>query len=133
MDINHDVKLQIQSSSSNCVQTATSQLVSFFHKQLTPETIEQSIPIRRTEDGKPLGTLLPDIGRYLMTQGFLATVHVFDIQIIDRSWTGMSQAEILNELKVLQKTGISTAKTPYTVPLINSYINFLLRLQLISV
>lgn len=125
MNIKYNVNLLIQSGSSNCVQTVVSQLLTFFNITVSPAEIEKAIPVKYDKDNKPLGTLFTDVGIWLKTQGFETTLHVFDAQIIDRSWSGMSGDQLRNELKVLEEKGIATARSPYTTLLIKSYIDFL--------
>jgi len=124
--INHNMDLLIQTKSSNCVQTAVSQLLTFFGKKLSPDVIEKAVPVRFNDEGLPLGTLLPDIGSWLMdTQDLDTTLHVFDAQLIDRSWTGIPRDEIVANLEKLRQTGVTTARTPYAKILIDSYCSFL--------
>ena len=52
-------------------------------------------------------------------------MHVFDVQIIDRTWSSLSQADLLAEMKKAKKEGISTARTPYASMLIDSYVTYL--------
>jgi len=126
MTIKHDITLQTQSASSNCVQTATSQFLTFFNINESPNNIESAVPVRTNDQGKPIGTLFADIGTWLIkTQGLNATMHVFDTQVINRSWKTLSQKELLREIQELQKSGVSTARTPYAPLLIDSYISFL--------
>jgi uncharacterized protein YvpB len=126
MEIKHDIPLKTQSSSSNCVQTSTSQFLSFYKIDESADNIEAAVPVRVSSEGKPMGTLFADIGTWLKkTQNVLATMHVFDTQIIDRSWGSLSQQELLAEVKIMQKHGVATAKTPYAPLLIDAYASFL--------
>ncbi|MEI6267135.1 MAG: C39 family peptidase [bacterium] len=126
MSVKYDIPLQVQTKSSNCVQTSTSQFISFYGLDITPDDIEKDIPVRFDKDGKPMGTLLPDIGTWLIkNHDMKATMHVFDAQIIDRSWAEFNQDKLLDTMEKVQKTGISTAKTWYAPYLIESYIDFL--------
>jgi hypothetical protein len=122
----HNIPLQTQSSSSNCVQTSTSQFLSFYGLAVHPDAIERAVPVRFNSEGKPMGTLFADIGTWLRkSYDFAVTMHVFDAQIIDRSWHTLSQQELLTEIERLQKSGVSTARTPYAPLLIDAYIPFL--------
>lgn len=122
----HDIHLQIQSSSSNCVQTSTSQFLSFYEINESPDSIESAVPVRINEEGKPMGTLFADIGTWLRkTHNVSVTMYVFDTQIIDRSWNSLSQEKLLNEVAGMQEYGVSTARTPYAPLLIDSYASFL--------
>lgn len=126
MPIKHDIPLQTQSSSSNCVQTSTSQFLGFYDINESPDAIEAVVPVRKNAEGKPMGTLFADIGTWLIeTKKLTVTMHVFDTQIIDRSWASLSQEQLLGEVKNMQKHGVSTARTPYAPLLIDSYATFL--------
>ena len=126
MEIQHDIPLQTQSSSSNCVQTSTSQFLGFYGIEETPDSIEVAVPVRTNAEGKPMGTLFADIGTWLKkTHGVSVTMHVFDTQIIDRSWASLSQQKLLDEVNKLKEHGVSTALTPYAPLLIEAYTSFL--------
>lgn len=126
MSIQHKIPLQKQSTSSNCVQTSTSQFLSFYGVNLSPDEIEIAVPVRTNSEGKPMGTLFADIGTWLRkTQNVSVTMHVFDTQIIDRSWAGLSQGQLLKEVEVIKESGVRTARTPYAPLLIDAYATFL--------
>jgi hypothetical protein len=126
MDIRYDVSLKTQTSSSNCVQTSTSQLLSFYGLNISPKEIENEVPVRTNKDDKPIGTLLPDIGVWLIkSRNLTPKIHVFDIQIIDRSWKSLSHNELLANMKTAKEKGISTAVTPRASMLIDSYVKYL--------
>ena len=126
MTIKHDIPLQTQTKSSNCVQTSTSQFISFYGLDISPDDIEEEIPVRFDKEGKPMGTLLPDIGTWLIkSYGLKATMHVFDVQILDRTWAKLTHGELLETMKKVQQTGIATAKTWYAPYLIDAYVDFL--------
>jgi uncharacterized protein YvpB len=73
-----------------------------------------------------MGTLFADIGTWLRkTHNISVTMHVFDTQIIDRSWSSLSQEELQSKVDEIQKHGVSTAHTPYAPLLIDSYESFL--------
>jgi len=126
MAIKHDITLQTQSSSSNCVQTSTSQYLGFYGIQESPDDIESAVPVRKNEESKPMGTLFADIGTWLReTHHVSVTMHVFDTQVIDRSWNDLSQQELLDKVEEMQERGVSTARTPYAPLLIDAYESFL--------
>jgi len=126
MAIRHKISLKIQTSSSNCVQTSTSQFLSFYDLSISPEAIEEEVPVRTNKDGKPMGTLFADIGTWLIkAHNLKVKMHVFDVQIIDRTWSSLSQQELKTEMENAQKDGISTALTPYASILIDAYVTYL--------
>jgi len=126
MSVHHNIPLKIQTTSSNCVQTSTSQFLTFYGLSISPESIEKNIPVRTNAEGKPMGTLFADIGSWLIkSHNLKVKMHVFDVQIIDRTWSSLSQADLLVEMEKAKKEGISTALTPYASMLIDSYVNYL--------
>jgi len=126
MKMQYDIPLKTQTTSSNCVQTSTSQFIGYYGLNISPEDIEKEIPVRLDKDGKPMGTLLADIGSWLIkSYDTKATMYVFDTQIIDRTWSKLSQKELLEIMEKVQKVGISTAKTWYAPFLIDAYVDFL--------
>lgn len=123
MSIKHNIALQKQSSSSNCVQTSTSMFLGFYNIDVSADEIESAVPVRKNSEGKPMGTLFADIGTWLMQAKSLSvSMHVFDTQIIDRSWSKLSQDELLNKIVELQDMGVSTARTIYAPLLIDAYV-----------
>jgi hypothetical protein len=126
MEIKHDIPLKTQSSSSNCVQTSTSQFLNFYNIDESADSIEAAVPVRTNSEGKPMGTLFADIGTWLIkTHNVSATMHVFDTQIIDRSWVSLSQQQLLSEVQKMHEHGVATAKTLYAPLLIDAYVSFL--------
>lgn len=126
MGFQYNIDLQIQSASSNCVQTSVSQFLAFYGIHISPADIEKAVPVRVSSDGKPMGTLYADIGTWLKVNYNLSvTMHVFDTQIIDRSWRSASREELLQHMLLLQKQGVSSARTPYAPLLVNAYIAYL--------
>src|SRR3989344_5186651 len=73
-----------------------------------------------------MGTLFADIGTWLIKSHHLKVkMCVFDIQIIDRTWSSLSQPELLVEMEKVKESGISTARTPYATILIDAYVTYL--------
>ncbi len=134
MRIKHVVPLQIQSTSSNCVQASTSQFLGFYGISLEPSSIESAVPVRVNSENKPMGTLFADIGTWLRrVHDLTVTMHVFDTQIIDRSWVSLSQEELLAEVITMQQHGVKTARTPYAPFLVDAYASFLQAGGIVSV
>ncbi len=126
MTVKHNIPLKTQTSSSNCVQTSVSQFLSFYGLNISPDEVEQAVPIRFNSDGKPMGTLYADIGTWLKkSHGIRTKMHVFDVQIIDRTWSSLSQEELLAQMKKVKESGISTATTLYAPILIDVYVEYL--------
>lgn len=122
----HDIKPKIQSTSSNCVQTSTSQFLGHYGVEVSPAEIEESVPVRVNSDGQPMGTLFADIGRYIQSSHNRDTsMYVFDSQIIDRSWKDLDQTKIKAHLGLLLESGVKTAKTPYADLHIEAYNQYL--------
>ncbi len=134
MNIKYKIPLQIQSTSSNCVQTSTSQFLGFYGINEDPGSIELAVPVRVSAENKPMGTLFADIGTWLRgAHDVPVTMHVFDTQVIDRSWGSLSQEELLAQMINMQQHGVKTARTPYAPLLIDSYVSFLKSGGIISI
>lgn len=126
MRVFHDIENLIQSSPSNCLQTATASYLSFYGINVSPAAIEKEIPVRKDDDGHPIGTFFADIGAWIInTHHKKVVMNVFDVQIIDRSWQHHARKDLLAELEAVQQTGIASAHTPYQNILINAYLKFL--------
>lgn len=122
----YDIPLKIQTSSSNCVQTSVSQFLNFYDFNVNPDEIEKAVPVRINDKGKPMGTLYADIGTWLIeTYNVKVKMHVFDVQIIERTWSSLSQIELLDEMEKVKEKGISTARPPYAKILIDAYVAYL--------
>lgn len=126
MTIRHNIALKTQTSSSNCVQTSVSQFLNFYGLSLSPNEVEQAVPVRFNSEGKPMGTLYADIGTWLKkTHNIRTKMHVFDVQIIDRTWVSLSQKKLLAEVENVKKNGVTTALSPYAPILIDAYVEYL--------
>ena len=126
MKINHNLHLQLQSGPSNCVQTATSQFLRFYNIDVNPTELENQIPIRVDDQGRPMGTLFADIGSWMLKKHKLkVSMHVFDSQIVDSSWQSLTDDLLLAEFKKIQITGVVTARTPFATILIDAYVKYL--------
>ena len=126
MNVMHNISLKKQSSSSNCVQTSTSMFLKFYNINISPDEIEAAIPVRTNAEGQPIGTLIADIGAWLIrSKKIKSTMHVFDVQIIDRSWCKLTQNELQDKVLEMQAKGVSTALTIYSPLLIDAYVQFL--------
>ncbi len=100
--------------------------MNFYGLRDTAEEIEANVPVRKNAQGKPMGTLFADIGVWLIKSKKLdVTMHVFDTQIIDRSWVSLSQAEVATQISTMQEQGVSTAKTVYAPLLIDAYDSYM--------
>jgi len=100
--------------------------LSFYNINVSPDEIEAAVPVRTNAGGKPMGTLFADIGTWLkQTKNLSVAMHVFDVQIIDRSWNKLTQNELLDKVLEMQAKGLSTARTIYAPLLIDAYAQFL--------
>jgi hypothetical protein len=98
----------------------------FYNITSSPDEIEAAVPVRKNTEGKPMGTLFADIGIWLrQVKDVSVTMHVFDTQIIDRSWYKLSQKELQDKIVELQDNGVSSARTIYAPLLIDAYASFL--------
>ena len=100
--------------------------LSFYGINVSPDEIEAAVPVRTNANGKPIGTLLADIGAWLRkTKNINTTMHVFDVQVIDRSWNKLTQNELLDKVLEMQTKVVSTSQTIYAPLLVDAYAQFL--------
>ena len=110
----------------DCVQTAASQLLSFYNINKTVEEIKKEVPVYITSDGKPLGSSLGHIAAYFTTLGFQTTIHTVDIELFDRSWNSsdnkMLKDNLLQRRKYLRHSRYEAAALDMVV---DGYVQFL--------
>lgn len=99
--IEYDIKA-IKQKTSECMQTATTQLLSYFDPSVTVEEVIKNVPVY-VENGEKIGTSPGHLATYLAQQGYKTTVYMFDIELFDLSWDGESPAQIIDNLKKRQE------------------------------
>jgi hypothetical protein len=95
--IEHEVRA-IAQKTSECMQTATTQLLSFFDPKVKVENVIKEVPVY-VENGEKIGTSPGHLAAYLAQQGYKTTVYIFDVELFDPSWDGKPGDEIIKLLK----------------------------------
>jgi hypothetical protein len=104
-DIEHKI-VPIKQKPAECMQTAATQLLSFFNPSVLVEDVIKNVPVY-VENGEKIGTSPGHLAAYLAQQGYKTTVYVFDVELFDLSWDGMPSSKIIELLK-LRQAGIPT-------------------------
>ncbi len=91
----------IKQKTSECMQTATTQLLSFFDPSVTVEEVIKNVPVY-VENGEKIGTSPGHLAAYLAQLGYKTTVYMFDVELFDLSWNGESATNIVDKLKQRQ-------------------------------
>jgi len=99
-EIEHQI-VAIKQRPAECMQTATTQLLSFFDPSIHVEDVIKNVPVY-IENGEKIGTSPGHLAAYLAQQGYKTTVYVFDVELFDPSWNGESSNKIIELLKQRQ-------------------------------
>ncbi len=97
-DINYDIA-HLEQIAEDCIQTAASQLLSFYKIQKTVDEIKRDVPVYINDNGVPLGSSVGHIAAYFVTLGFKVTLHTVDVEIFDRSWSDLTKEELSENLE----------------------------------
>lgn len=120
------VKPQTQPTSTTCSPTALSILLDHYKDNIGPLEIEEVVPQCLDENGKKMGTINQQMATWCIRRGYDVSMHTFDCQIIDQSWSKMSKDKLLERLK-LRKSGwvVPGIGKNWTEEYTQSYIDFL--------
>lgn len=99
--IEHEIKA-IQQKTGECLQTAATQVISFFDPTISLDKVLESVPVY-VENGEKIGTSPGHLAAYFAQQGYITTAHIFDVELFDRSWKDLSPADVLLGLRERQK------------------------------
>jgi hypothetical protein len=88
----------IKQKTSECMQTATTQLLSFYDPGTTVEDVIKEVPVY-VENGEKIGTSPGHLAAYLAQKGYKTTAFIFDVELFDLSWGNKSGDEIVNLLR----------------------------------
>lgn len=99
--INHPIKA-IEQNPAECMQTAATQMLSFFDPSITVKEVIKAVPIY-VENGEKIGTSPGHLAAYLAQTGFKTTFYMFDVELFDRSWKDLSSEEVVVGLRTRQK------------------------------
>jgi hypothetical protein len=79
----------------DCLQASVAQILDYFDILKTVAEIKNEVPVHRDVNGVPLGTSIGHIGSFLLSLDLSVTMHILDIQIFDRTWSGKSNKELV--------------------------------------
>lgn len=92
----------IKQNTSECMQTAATQLLSFFDPSVDIKDVIKKVPIY-IENGEKIGTPPGSLGTYFAKQGYQTTTYIFDVELFDRSWKNFTAEEVLVALRKRQE------------------------------
>jgi hypothetical protein len=90
----------VQQATAECLQTATYQVLSWFqdnNKTLSDLTAEVQVSV--DANGNKLGTSIGHMATYVRLLGYKVTLHIFDVELFDRSWSSLSGDVLVDALK----------------------------------
>lgn len=124
--INYSITHHYQPTNNSCGQASLAMLLSYYGKQLTPESIMDIIPVRKNTKGEDWGTLNQDLAVWCLSQDFDVVMHSADFQILDTSWAGLSHDELLQRLiSVKGHRDVPSLGKEFSELYTQSYIDFL--------
>lgn len=100
--IEHQIKA-IKQATGECMQTATAQMLSFFDASIDVDQVLAEVPVAVNGEGEKLGTSPGHIAAYCVRMGFKTTAYIFDTELFDRTWQGLSANDVVDELQLRQK------------------------------
>jgi len=95
--IEYDIKATKQKT-SECMQTAATQLLTFFDPTVQLDDVINAVPLY-IENGEKIGTSPGHLAAYFAQQGYKTTVYTFDVELFDCSWNDLTPAEVITQIK----------------------------------
>lgn len=96
--VSHKIDHQYQPTPTTCSQTAFSILLGHYNTNIPPLEAEQQVPQVKDSAGNDSGTITQQLAAWASGNGFNVTVHTFDSQIIDQSWSELTKDQIIAKL-----------------------------------
>jgi hypothetical protein len=97
--IEHQITHYFQPTNHSCGQAATAILMSHFGRHDTPDSVLQSVPTLQVGEDDEWGTLAPSLATWVIQQGFAVTMHTFDFQLLDLSWSGLDMSALRDRIE----------------------------------
>lgn len=85
------------------MQTAATQTLSYFDKTVQVADVIREVPVYIDEKGHKIGTSPGHLASYFAKKGYNTTAYIFDTELFDRSWGGMTSASVITNLRDRQK------------------------------
>ena len=95
--IEYDI-VAIKQNTSECMQTAGTQLISYFDPNITVQEVLDQVPIYIDEKGEKIGTSPGHLASFFASRGYKTTAHIFDVELFDISWSGITENEVIDNL-----------------------------------
>lgn len=95
--LEYDIKA-IKQKTSECMQTAATQLISYFDPTISVQEVLDAVPVYVDERGEKIGTSPGHLASYFATRGYKTTTHMFDVELFDISWSNLSEVEVIDKL-----------------------------------
>ncbi len=94
--------LPIRQKTSECLQTAVAQTLPYFKINKSVDQILREVSVSRDREGNKLGTSIGHMATYLLGLGINVKLHVFDVEIFDRSWAKYTNKQMITALHARQ-------------------------------
>ena len=95
--IEYDI-IPIQQNTSECMQTAATQLISYFDSSISVQVVLDEVPVYIDERGEKIGTSPGHLASFFASRGYKTTTYIFDVELFDIGWAGVSESEVINNL-----------------------------------
>jgi hypothetical protein len=95
--IEYDIKA-IKQNTSECMQTAATQLISYYDSSITVQQVLTEVPIYIDENGDKIGTSPGHLASFFAARGYNTTTQIFDVELFDISWASLSDHEVIENL-----------------------------------
>lgn len=89
----------IKQDTSQCMQTAAAQLMSYFDPSISVAEVIKEVPVYIDEHGEKIGTSPGHLAAYFVQKGYKTTAYVFDTELFDRSWQGFDASQVIKHLR----------------------------------
>lgn len=99
--IEYDINA-IKQRSAECMQTAATQVISYFDDSIDVDTVIKDVPVY-VENGEKIGTSPGHLASYFAKLGYKTSAYIFDLELFDRSWSDLPAQNIVEELHKRQK------------------------------
>ncbi len=125
MNIEHKVKHYYQPTNNSCSQAALVTMLSFFGRNLTPESIIKKVPVNKDNEGNDWGTLNQQIATWCISQNFEVEIYSADFQVLDLSWADLPKDELLEKMEATKNArDIPSLGKDWSKIYMQSYIDF---------
>lgn len=99
--INH----QYQPTNTTCSPTALSMLLGYYGNEISVDDVSAKVPQVKNKKGEDFGTINQQMATWCKSLGFDVTLYTADVQVIDQSWSKLSQNEVVERLEA-RKAGL---------------------------